>query len=84
MSSSETNQGRGLSRRAMLGTAAGVAVGAAWAANLRADHQQGDEPVIRKGRIRQSLVHWTYAPYWNMEQMIEVAKRIAEIGLTQS
>ncbi|MBV8314753.1 MAG: hydroxypyruvate isomerase, partial [Planctomycetaceae bacterium] len=32
--------------------------------------------MIKKGRIKQSLVHWCYAPYWGIEQMIQVAKQL--------
>ena len=30
-------------------------------------------PVAKKGRIKQSIVHWCYAPFWEVEQMAEMA-----------
>ena len=31
---------------------------------------------VKNGRIKQSLVHWCYAPYWDIEPMIKVAKSL--------
>jgi hydroxypyruvate isomerase len=31
-------------------------------------------PTIRNGRLKQSLVYWCYAPYWNPRQMCQIAK----------
>lgn len=35
-----------------------------------------EKPVARNGRIKQSLVNWCYAPYWDTPAMIGVAKRL--------
>jgi hydroxypyruvate isomerase len=48
-----------MSRRTLL-QAAGAASAAACGAALPA----ADPPAERKGRIKQSLVHWCYRPYW--------------------
>jgi hydroxypyruvate isomerase len=34
------------------------------------------DTVIKNGRIKQSLVHWCYEPYFDMPRMIEVAKML--------
>ncbi len=34
------------------------------------------EPVAKKQRLKQSLCHWCYAKYWNLEEMCQVAKRL--------
>ena len=31
---------------------------------------------IKNGRIKQSIVHWCFAPYWDVPQMIKVAKQL--------
>lgn len=58
------------SRRALLAGAAG--------ASLMGGLARGDdvtiEKVATKGRIKQSLVHWCYAPHFDMPTMIKVAK----------
>ena len=56
-----------VSRRHVLGAAAGAAVLGPGAALPGA-------PTARKGRIKQSLVHWCFAPYFDVPRMIEVAK----------
>ncbi len=40
---------------------------------------QHDRPIATKGRIKQSLVHWCYAPYWDPPQMCQIAR---ELGCT--
>lgn len=37
---------------------------------------RADEPVAKNQRIQQSLVQWCYAPYWNLDEMCQVAKRL--------
>ncbi|GIW92323.1 MAG: hydroxypyruvate isomerase [Pirellulaceae bacterium] len=32
------------------------------------------EPVVKNGRIRQSIVHWCFADYWDVPAMIRIAK----------
>ena len=70
------------SRRQWLGGAAGAGAAALGAAALgRPDPAQADEPresgtAAKKGRIKQSLVQWCYAPYFDVPQMIKVAKQL--------
>ncbi len=70
------------SRRRWLGGAAGAGAAALGAAALgRPDAARADEPresgtAAKKGRIKQSLVQWCYAPYFEMPQMIKVAKQL--------
>jgi hydroxypyruvate isomerase len=49
-----------MSRRSLLHTAGAAAAAAACGAALPA----ADPPAERKGRIKQSLVHWCYRPHW--------------------
>ncbi len=79
MSQQSQDEGR-TSRRRMLEETTGVL--ALGAAALGGVAHAGDSPmsevgtVIKNGRIKQSLVHWCYAPYWGVEQMIQVAKQL--------
>jgi len=47
----------------------------------RAEDTILEQTVIKKARIKQSLVHWCYAPFWNMEAMIEVAKSLGCLSI---
>jgi hydroxypyruvate isomerase len=35
----------------------------------------------KNGRIRQSLVHWCFAKYWDVEKMIQVAKQLGCVSI---
>jgi hydroxypyruvate isomerase len=63
-----------LSRRRALGAAAGAAVLAS-AGGGAAPQTFGTRPA-RKGRIKQSLVYWCYAPHFDVPKMIAVAKQL--------
>src|SRR5262249_27373954 len=65
-------------RRRVLGTAAGAAVLGASALGLapEAVAQPGSGKTIKNGRIRQSLVHWCYAPHFELPRMIQVARQL--------
>jgi hydroxypyruvate isomerase len=39
------------------------------------------EPVAKNQRIRQSLVQWCYAPYWNLDEMCQVAKKLGCLSI---
>jgi len=41
----------------------------------------GAEPAARKGRIKQSLVQWCYAPYWNVDEMCQVARQLGCVSI---
>jgi hydroxypyruvate isomerase len=66
------------SRRRLLERAAGAAVlgAAALTREAPAIEPQTTEPIIKNGRIKQSLVHWCFAPHWEVEAMIRVAKQL--------
>jgi hydroxypyruvate isomerase len=71
------------SRREWLGGAAGAAalgmgtLGAPERSPADEPRQSRESgPAARNGRIKQSLVHWCYAPYWDTPQMIKVAKQL--------
>ena len=69
---------RRFNRRRMLGSAAGAALAGAAAAIAPAAVAAPGEggPSVRKGRIRLSIVPWCFAEYWDMEQMIGIAKQL--------
>ena len=80
--SNEGDRNRGakgeVSRRRMLQQAASLAVvGAAGAAGAARAEEKG--PAVRKGRIKQSIVQWCFAPYWDVAETCRVAR---QLGLT--
>ena len=67
----------GLSRRRLLGTTAALLGASALELSARAAEAPGDSArCVKNGRIKQSLVQWCYAPYWDVPQMIKVAKQL--------
>lgn len=74
--SSHTEVTSKLTRRHLLGAAAGAAAFAAGIPSvLAADGKHG----VRNGRIKQSIVQWCFAPYWDTAQMCGIAK---QLGIT--
>jgi len=67
-----------LSRRQLLGTAAGVAVaGSAAISNAaRPARRRKRGPVVTNGRINQSVVQWCFAEHWSVEETIKIAKQL--------
>ena len=63
-----------VNRRQLLQVASGAAAGA-WA--LAAAGPVRAEKAVTKGRVKQSIVQWCFADYWNLEQLCQV-------GLLQS
>jgi hydroxypyruvate isomerase len=64
---------RGTNRRQLLGAAAGATLlGALVAPGATADETRK----ARKGRIKQSLVHWCYAETWDVPAMCKVAREL--------
>lgn len=71
MSTNEPHTTNGMSRRGMLQSAAGVAVGAAalaGGANLEAGKK-----VVKNGRIHQSVVQWCFGEHWDVKKTCEIA-----------
>ena len=65
------------SRRRVLQGAAGVAVAAGMLNRVaRAGEARESVKRIKNGRIKQSIVHWCFAPHWDVEAMIKVAKQL--------
>jgi len=62
------------SRRGMLRGAAGAVAFGGLAPGLAAGQSGGS--VIKNGRIKQSLVHWCYEKYFDVDTMIGVAKQL--------
>ena len=49
-------------------------------AALRAD-EEAERQSKPSGRIRQSLVHWCYKPYWNTEEMAKIARQLGCVSI---
>ncbi|HIA19488.1 MAG TPA: hydroxypyruvate isomerase [Planctomycetaceae bacterium] len=67
-----------LSRRQLLGTAAGVAVAGSAAITdaARPSRRRKRGPVVTKGRINQSVVQWCFAEHWSVEETIKIARQL--------
>jgi hydroxypyruvate isomerase len=63
-------------RRGVLGAAAGAAVLGMTARARAAEPQVSSAKRIKNGRIKQSLVHWCYAPHFDVPRMMQVAKQL--------
>lgn len=63
------------SRREVLQCAAGAAAGATLAGPISVEAQETDR-VVTKGRIKQSIVHWCFKDYWDIEQTAVIAKQL--------
>jgi len=64
-----------ISRRRMLQITAGI--GAAGAAVLTVPScAERTKTVATKGRINQSIVHWCFAKYWDVEKACQIAKQL--------
>ena len=68
----------GISRRDMLRMAAGAGAAGAAALSLSscAGFDKGAEKAVTKGRINQSIVHWCFAEYWDIEKACLIARRL--------
>jgi hydroxypyruvate isomerase len=64
-------------RRQVLGAAAGAAILVASSSRAASP----GETTIKNGRIKQSLVHWCYAPHFDVPKMIEVAKHLGCVSI---
>jgi hydroxypyruvate isomerase len=70
------NQTVRATRRGVLGAATGAAV-LGMIMTTRADRaRESSGKRTRNGRIKQSLVHWCYAPHFDTPRMIQVAKQL--------
>jgi hydroxypyruvate isomerase len=70
-----------ISRRTALKQAAGLAAvtGLAGTANAKDAAKDSDGPAVRKGRIKQSIVHWCFGGFgdkWTVEQTAKIAKNL--------
>ncbi len=65
-------------RRILQGASGALALGAAslGAAGRAGAQETGGGAVAKNGRIKQSLVHWCYEKYFDVDQMIAVAKQL--------
>jgi len=65
-----------IDRRQMLVQSAGlIAAGSLAAGNVSmADEAKASTPVVKNGNIRQSLVHWCFSKYWDVEKTCHIAR----------
>jgi hydroxypyruvate isomerase len=71
------NESSGMSRRAMLRTAAAAGV-CAVAADARGQLEGRTVNKVSEGRLKQSVIHWCFKDHWDVEQTARVAR---DIGL---
>ncbi len=64
-----------LSRRRMLQIAAGIGAAGAAALTLPSCAER-TKTAATKGRINQSIVHWCFAKYWDVEKTCQIAKQL--------
>ena len=63
-----------ISRRTMLGIAAGAGAAAALASCASVEERR--RSAAASGRINQSIAQWCFAQYWNLDKMCQVAKAL--------
>lgn len=77
----ELTQFEPVSRRHVLKSAAGIAAaGGLSGAALAADGDRKGK-VATKGRIKQSIVHWCFQKYWDVEQASRIAKQLGCVSV---
>ena len=68
---------KSMNRRQLIQSAGAAVAGSALvAAGSSAEGKKGIKKVIKKGRIKQSVVGWCFAPYWKPEELIPLAKQL--------
>jgi hydroxypyruvate isomerase len=72
---SNQHNSNSISRRNMLMMAAGVGASAVGLASC-ASTDRHRRPAATRGHINQSVAHWCFAEYWNLEKMCQVAKAL--------
>ncbi len=72
--------GRRVFNRSLLSTGAGlVAAGAASSLlqpRIRRSTADESGPAVVRGRVKQSIAHWCFSKYWNVEEMCRVAREL--------
>ena len=74
MNSRNLNSSVSINRRQLLRTAAGAT--AAGALAMAVPTSAAEEKAVTKGRIKQSIVEWCFADYWDMEEMCKIAVKL--------
>ena len=73
----QTNEPDGSTRRAVLKTAALAAAAGVTGGGATLHAQAADDAKkVRDGRLRQSIIHWCFKDYWDVEKMCRVAKEL--------
>ncbi len=70
-----------VSRRDALCAAAGMVAAGGLAGPLQASAPAAEAARVTKGRIKQSLVHWCYSKYWDVEAMAKVARDLGCVSI---
>ncbi len=70
---------REMLRQAAVAGATAAVIGAGPGAG--AQEPASAERAVKNGRIKQSIVHWCFEPYWTMPEAIEVAKRLGCVSI---
>jgi hydroxypyruvate isomerase len=74
--STEPSTPNQISRRHAFKHAAGVAVGAAALGNATVATAKAKGTAVSKGNINQSIVHWCFQKYWDIEKTAQIAKQL--------
>jgi hydroxypyruvate isomerase len=74
MSNQRPNSTVSFNRRQLLRTAAGATAAGAMA--MAVPTGAAGEKAATKGRIKQSIVEWCFADYWDMEEMCKIAVKL--------
>ncbi|MBC8872054.1 MAG: TIM barrel protein [Planctomycetes bacterium] len=74
MNNQNKNASASINRRQLLRTAAGAT--AAGALAMAVNKGAAEEKAVTKGRIKQSIVEWCFADYWDMDEMCKVAVKL--------
>jgi hydroxypyruvate isomerase len=68
---------KSMNRRQLIQSAGAAVAGSALVAvGSAAEGKKGVKKVIQKGRIKQSVVGWCFAPYWKPKELIPLAKQL--------
>ena len=78
MSQPQKSTSVSVNRRQLLQIASGAAAGAC---ALAAAGPVCAEKAVTKGRVKQSIVQWCFADYWNLEQMCQVANQLGCLSI---
>jgi len=62
-----------MTRHSLLGSAVGAVTGGAAARTLAATQSKRLRRVVKRGRVKQSIVQWCFEKYWDIDHMARIA-----------